>query len=106
MAKSCYLCLAETSSDQMTYFILTEADTSKATVLVWFVICSCHKHVGEPNKHVNNDLAYESFYFSDDEDCCIINDDTPSDFSPAPSLAAPINAREMEIDPLPGDMGD
>ena len=48
-------------------------------------------------------MAYESFYFSNNEDRCIINIDTPSDSSPVPSHAAPINAGKMEIDPLPGD---
>ena len=57
--------------------------------------------MGEPNEHVNNNLAYKNFYFSHNKCHCIINDDTPSDSSPVP-----INAGEMEVNPLPGDTGD
>lgn len=40
MAKARYLCLAESSGDLMTYYILTEPEQGPAKVLVWSVIRS------------------------------------------------------------------
>lgn len=74
MAKARYLCLAESSGDLMTYYILTEPESGKPKVLVRSVIRSRRKHVGTENEHVNNDPAYEDFVFTTDEGQKIVHD--------------------------------
>lgn len=67
MAKARFLCLAESSGDLMTYYILTEPGASKPKILVRSVIRSRRKHVGTENEHTNDNPAYEDFVFTTDE---------------------------------------
>ena len=67
MEKTRYLCLADSSRDLHTYYIITEPKQGKPMILIQSVIHSRRKNSGTDSEYINNNPTFKEFYFTTNE---------------------------------------